>query len=403
LGAEVALAAAVTWAQATGTWAAQTLTWRDLTYTRIDDMHVLAPPSASSRVLVFSGRITDLVARPAVEGVAVDVTATDLYADLANDYLNPGPWAAETIAARVARIVGLAATPVAVDVSTWPGGRLVSWVDVDNAPVAGLLAELATSADAVLWPVFGAARGFYLWMEDTALRQQLGTFILDAGSGKIIISTPPRPADAVSMSACDVGRDGVQWTQDVTDIASIVDVSWQAQTTDGGGQPSPTEMHVVQTDPAAFDEFGTRRLASATILANAADAVTVAGRLFNRTTDLGWRVTGIVWDTDLPAAFGDADRATALAILDGTRRIGLPLILEDLPAWTPGDAAPATYVEGGTYTYEGGRWALNLTLSPAGKTASGNAIKWRDVNAAYRWSDMSPSVTWLDCYTVQKG
>lgn len=401
VGLQLAITGTQRWLDATGTWAAQTLTWRQLGTAVLDDLHVWAPPQATRRVEVFAGRITDLAATPVTDGVQVAVTCQDRYADLANDYIGDQPWLVETIANRVKRITTLAATSFSVDVAAWPGGRQVTWIDIDSQPVAGLLADLATSADAVLWPVFAANRGFYLWMEDTAQRQALAVLVVNPGTGLVVIADIGRPSGAVLVSACDVGADNVTWQQDVSDVLSIVDLTWQEQTVDDEGKPDPTERHITLVDQDAQAQFGLRRLGYSTQLVSPDDGNTVASRLMARSRALGWRVSGITWDTNLPPdGFDDTHRASALTVLDGTKRVGLPVVLDELPAWTPSGDTVSTYLEGGTYTYTDGRWTLDLTLSPAGLT--GQSIQWAQVDPSYRWRDFDPSIAWFDLYGVGK-
>jgi hypothetical protein len=390
LGARLAITNTQRWVDAVGTWAAQTLTWRQIGSTWLDDLHVLAPAQAQRRVMVFSGRITDMTASNDTR-LEVKVTAADRFADLGNDYIGDEPWLVQTIANRIKRIIALAATPFTVDVASWPGGRSVTWVDIDSQSVAGLLSDLATSADAVLWSVFAANRGFYLWVEDPSLRQAMAVLAIDTDTGLVVIVGNPRPANGVILTACDLARN-VDWTQDVSDVLSIVDLTWLEQTTDTDGQPAPTERHIVLTDADAVEQFGQRRGGYSTQLVNAADGTTVAQRIMNRSRALGWRAAGVQWDTDLPREFADTDRATALTILAGYERIGLPVTINELPAWTPGGDTIGMFLEGGSYRYEGGRWIFDLTLSPAGLT--GASIKWNQVNPAYRWRDFSPSIEW---------
>lgn len=402
VGAVLTTNTAPRWLDASGTWAAQTLTWQQTGATWIDDLHVLAPAGVTHRTMVFSGRITDLIAAGGGNGVQVDVTAVDRFADLGNDYIGDNPWLVQTISARVKRIIALAATPFSVDIATYPAGRSVTWVDIDSQAVAGLISELATTADAVLWSVFAANRGFYLWMEDPAQRTAISTLTLDGGSGLVVIVGIERPTGGVTISACYVAED-VRWEQDVSDVLSIVDLTWQEQTVDDQGQPSPTERHVVLTDPVAVAEFGQRRLGYSTQLVNATDGGAVAQRLLSRSRALGWKASGVTWDTNIPPAdeFSDADRATAMTILNGAKRIGLPVVLTDMPEWTPttDDVVP-TYLEGGTYTFEHGRWLFEMTVSPSGLT--GQSLKWNEVDPTYRWNQFSPSIRWVDMYGVGK-
>jgi hypothetical protein len=400
LGAVLTVTGLVRWVDLVGPWTAQNWVWQDAGTALLDDMHILAPPQAQSQVLAFSGRITDLTAQQGEQGrVEVSVTASDRLADLGNDYIGDNPWLVQTIANRVKRITALAATSVAVNIDSWPGGRSVTWVDIDSQPVSELLSDLATTADAVMWSVFVANRGFYLWMEDIAQRQSMAYLALDTGSGLVKITGATRPGVGIAVSACEIVGSSVQWIQDVADVMSIVDLTWLQQLTDEDGQPDPTETHIVLTDSDAVGQYGQRRLGYETQLVSSTDGNTVATRLMARSRSLGWRVSGMEWDTNAPADFADENRATALHILDGSKRIGLPIVISDLPDWTPsGESSAPCYLEGGTYTYESGRWTLAMNLSPAG--LSGKSLTWAQCDPSFTWAKTDPAIAWYSMWGV---
>jgi hypothetical protein len=391
------------WTDATGTWAAAPGSWADWATTLIDTLKVMAPPAAVRRVLMFTGRITDLDASKTAAAVEVAVTASDWTVDLGNDNIGDVPWPVQTITARVARIRQLATIPVAVDIDAAIGALNVTWRDVDSQPVYGLLEELATTGDAILWSAFSGSRGFYLWFEDPAQRQNFGVLAWDPVVQLVVITGNARPASGVTLSACDVLEEPVHWAQDVADVITRVDLTWQEQTTDDQGQPAPTERHVQVVDDTAEAPvaagglgYGIRRMAVTTQLISEADGSDVANRVLNRSRALGWHATGLTWDTKIPVEFGDTDRDSLLDLLDGARRIGLPLQLVDLPAWTPAGDTLSTYLEGGTYSFEDGRWLLDMTISPSGMT--GYSALWVDLDPAWHWNQFDPAIRWDDCW-----
>lgn len=394
------------WLDWSGPWTSAEPSWAALGRLTVADLTVLAPPTAVRTVAVFSGRITDLTAKAARPGITVAVAALDHTADLANDYIGDQPWPAQTITTRAARILDLAGRPVIADIDPRPGAMNVSGRDVDNAAAAGLLTELATSADAVLWAAEHPTRGSYLWMEDTSQRAALGVLALDTDVGLVVITGNTRPAAGIVLSACDLLADQVTWGSDVADVITRVDATWAEQTLDEDGKLSPTERHVLVVDEAAEDpargNLGVRRAGYTTALISEADAADVAGRVLYRSAGARWHATGLTWDTATGSALSDTDRATALDLLDGTRRIGLPAVVTDLPRWSPGGDALGIYVEGGTYTYTGGRWILAVDASPAG--ATGYSATWEDLDPAWTWPMMdtrAPApITWWAAWGV---
>lgn len=384
----------------TGTWAAAPGAWEAWGRVDIDELHVWGPPEAALRVLVFTGRVTDLHATRTAERVEVSLTASDWTIDLSNDEIGDNPWPAQTIKTRAARVAQLTQLPFTIQIDSYPGARTVTWVDIDAQPALAILTDLATSADALLWSAFHETKGFYLWMEDPATRQSLAVFA-DNGSGTIIITGNTRPANGVVISACDVIEDGVAFTQDVTDVLTRIDLTWQEQTLDGDGLPAPTERHIVIDDANAQASWGIRRLGYSTQLTTAADGQAIAQRVLDRSRALGWKASGIVWDTRLPVdGWSDSLRTGLMHLLDGTRRIGCALVITDLPAWSPTtEPQLAAYVEGGTYEFSDGRWKLSLNVSPAGMT--GHSATWREMNAVWAWRQYDTHIRWQDCWGVQ--
>lgn len=391
VGAVLTVNPAPRWLDLPGTWTATVGTWLDQGTWSIDELQVIAPPQARHRVSVFSGRITDLEASAAGDGVAVAVTAVDPTADLANDAVGDTPWPAQTIAQRVTRIRQLATVKFTADIDAGIAPLRVSYRDVDSQPVATLLGELAVSGDAVLWSAVQAARGFYMWFEDPTNRASLAILAWNTGTGQVEIVNDYRPAAGVVISACGITRDAV-YRSDVADVITRVDLTWQEQTLDGQGAPAPTDRTVTVSDDAASSVYGVRRASVSTQLIAQADAVNVGNRVLARSRSLGWHASVLGVD------FGILEPSvnTALTLLDGTKRIGLPLTVTDLPGWAPNAPNANMYVEGGEYTFASGSWTLGLNVSPAGTT--GYSALWADLDPAWDWHEFADYIRWVDVW-----
>lgn len=384
------------------TWASlpATRTWLDMARTYLDDVVVLAPAAgALQSVLVFDGRVSDTTASydQAAGGVILEATAVDFTGDLGNRDISADPWAAEGMGARFRRVVALSGAPVdsIVDAALEP--LRVSWQDVDRQQAMGLLQDLAQSVDGVVWPaVHAALGGAYLWVEDPAGRAALYMLQLDPGGVVRIVPTTVITG-AVTLDACDVLRDPVEWVQDSADVVTRAAVQWLDQTLDDKGYPSPTQRTVTAVDPALEARLGTRRVSVSTMLVNEADAAVVANKLLARLHVTTWRVQGLTVDTASIEDFDSADTVNMLTLLDGTTRIGKPLILTNLPGWTPtGRDELPVYVEGGKYEFTDGAWTLALTVSSG--LSQGASVTWTQLPAAagWSWTAFDPEISWSD-------
>jgi hypothetical protein len=265
---------------------------------------------------------------------------------------------------------------------------------VDRQPATGLLEDLATSVDGVLWSATHQVSGPYLRVEDPSNRPP-GAMLALVGGVVVIV---PTTSGGLALSACDVLRDPVSYVENVSDVATRVSVTWQQQVT--GPPPSTDEQTVVVVDASREGygpgRYGTRRYGISTQLQASADALAVANRILNRTV-VGWRVAGLAIDTaDLALEDSDPTAATnqVLTLLDGTSRNGLLLRLTDLPAWAPAHPDSAVYLEGGHYRFEDGRWVLELVASSAKNL--GQSVQWNQAPAAWTWNQFDPTIRWDD-------
>jgi hypothetical protein len=234
-----------------------------------------------------------------------------------------------------------------------------------------------------------------VWIEDVSGRGALYVLAMNDSTGLVGIVPADQAGTFTELSACRVLRDPVRWVQQVSDVSTVVDLVWREQTLDEQGQQRPTDRHVTVTDAELRALYGTRRVGLTTQLSREGDAVEVAEQLFARLTVAEWRVSGLAWDTAVGVAFTDDDMTLALDLLDGQRRLGHPLMVVDLPEWSPVTAGRApVYVEGGTYTFDGGRWVLDFKVSSA--TNTGAAVAWNELDPSWSWAEFDPSISWSD-------
>ena len=385
----------LTWADVDPAWQ-----WADYAAVFVDDVTVLAPAGGiPASVVVFSGRITALESGWADEDDApvIRVACADFTAELENRQVGDEPWLVETLGTRFARIVALSGMDVTYELDPQLAGTLVTWRDVDAQAANGLLVELAESVDGILWSATHQVTGPYFVLEDPNTRPSL--YLLEEGSDGIVRIVPAPALDAaVQLSACDVLREDVTWTQDVSDVITRAAVGWQEQGVDDEGEVETTDRTVTVIDTALEVTYGSRRLSLTTQLQDEDDARTVARRLLDRTSDTDWRAAGLaIDDAELDAGPDDVERL--LTLLDGTSRNGRSIQLTDLPPWAPAPGGTVgVHLEGGTYTFADGAWILELGVSNyAGQGASAT---WADLDPSWRWVDFDPSITWADLHGV---
>lgn len=407
IGLRVDVSGGITWDQLdpAQTWDSLDpgATWDSFGDVWIDQVAVLAPvPGPPLSVLVFSGRITDLEGQfdPAADQPAMDVTATDFLGDLGNRYIGTEPFPAESVTARIARILGLAArpgeAPIQVEIPATFGPVIMSWDDVDHTAAAELLTEIGTSVDGVLWSATHPVIGPFVRLEDPSARIALYELELIGGIIRVIaVDSSADPAAPPEISACDVLRDPVRFASDVSDLATRVSVSWLAQTVDDEGNPTTDARRVDVEDREAESYAGVRAVNVDSILTTAGDAERVADQLIAR-LGASWRISGlVVADSDFAVPDATAAR-TLVMLLDGVTRGGQPLLLTDLPDWSPTGVAAPVYLEGGSYAFVAGGWELDLIVSRA--AGQGQNATWDQIpnDPAWIWDAWDPALTWDD-------
>lgn len=383
------------------TWSAidPAVIWAELAATYVDDLLILAPAEGAARAgEVFTGRVTDLLAEWNSDvgdtgGTIVKVTAQDDTAELANRYVGAEPWSAETLGARFGRILTAAGQQMQYTVDPVPAARQVTYRDVDNQSAGGLLADLAKSAGGALWSATSLTTGPYLRLEDIDARPPLQTLTMVGG---VIVIVPASSAGGhgLTISACDVLLDPIQWVQDVADVATRVAIGWKDQTPD---PTKPVDRTVTVINAPAETANGQRRVQVSTELAVQTDAQAVGTSILGRLGAGGWRIRGVTYRIDPAEPLTPDGIAAVMTILDATTRIGLPILLVDVPSWSPAPATPAVplYLEGAELTNTAGAWTLALVTSAAHATG-GALVKWSDLPVDWSWTEWDPAIRWLD-------
>lgn len=393
------------WYQLPGSWADQAGSWLDHITGWLDNITILGPGESAPRtVLAFDGRITDISASwdAGLDAALVEVTAVDFTSDLGNIKIGDEPFPVEAFGPRFERVVQLAreAAP-SLQLETFIDDSVaaipLAWQDIDAQPVMGLLQDYTASVDGVLWSAVHQTTGPYLRVEDPSARPPAWMLTDDTGSGLVEV-VPSATVTGVRVSACDVLRDPVRFVQSVSDVASGVTVTWQETVTDPEGQTSTVEHSVSRIDEDREAVYGQRRVSLSSLLADPDDAEAVALRLLARAGFDGWRAGGVqLSDATLTAPDPEAVQLF-LTLLDGTARIGLPVLLDDLPPWAPLGARVTVYLEGATCTYEQGAWDFQLTVSSGHGT--GDSVAWAELDPSWAWVDFDPTIQWTDLVGV---
>jgi hypothetical protein len=384
-----------------------TVQWDQVGAVYLDDLKMLAPAAGALRSgTVFTGRITDMRAQYDLDvgGTVVSVTAQTHLAELDNRYVGDEPWPMEGLASRFIRIVQASRQQLTYEIDESVHEVPISWRDVDNRPSGDLLHSLAQSVGGALWSAATPSGDAYLWLEDINNRPAMSVLRMDP-DGVVRIHLNVSVVDgvrAIELDACDVELEPVQWVQTTEDDATRVVVSWQEQTVDDKGNQRPTRHDVVADDPAQEAATGRRRVQVTTELAAENDAEQLSDALLARLTTPGWRVSGLVWDMTLTDPGVTADvLERVMQILDGVTRLGLGILLTNVPDWAPTPVGQDIwlFLEGGTFTNSDGRWVLEL-LTSSGTSQGESTVPWDDVPAAWQWDDFDPAITWNELHGV---
>ena len=370
-----------------------TPSWEDLAELHLFTLQVLAPQGGTVRTaLVFEGRVTDLEARfDDTLGAAVcQVTAQDLLAELNNRLIGDQPWAAEPIGQRLPYMVGLAGfgtTNTVLDATV--AATNISRRDVDAQPAGRLMQELATTGDGVLWTASHLGGAPDIRVDSMSERPSAYVLTPTGPGGSIIVDLRGSfTGAAVELSACAVDLDPVRWRQDSTDVATRVSVGWLAQEFDNDGQPVQKEHREQVTDPGVEARIGSYSVSMSTQLRDVIDARLLATTWLARLSEQGWRIGGLVWSATEDETLDAVKLDQFVTLLDVMQRNGCPIMLVDLPYWSPvtaGEDRVPLFLEGGKYESVDGGWVLRLVTTSA--QALGRSATWQEIPAPWRWQD----------------
>lgn len=351
------------------------------------------------RYVVFAGRVTDLEATydDAADAAACQVIAADQLADLGNRFVGAEPWPAEAMWARAHRIVTAVGLDPARVLATIPGplnAIVVSRLDVDRQPAAGLLQDLAATVGLVLWSSYNPDTGAqYLIFEDPGARASLYVFAQDLTS--LLWTVQTGTGAGTPLTACNVLQDPVKWAREVGDLITRVTIRWKDQST----APGTTDRTLAMVDTDSETKLGARGISVGTDLTSLNDAQSLASRvLAAHQPSESWRTEGLTWDLSLTDTDTPATRSLAISLLDNVARLGYAIALTDLPYWTPTAAATQLYIEGGVYSFTDGRWILALQGAPA--TGLGGSLSYGATDPSIRYADIDCSVSYLEMIGV---
>lgn len=393
---------------------------------------VTTMPSGGSDTVAYA-RVSDVTLSwdPGRGCARAEITAVDHLGQLESEEIGDAPWPVQPIAARVARLGELTATGVLFEIppaavagssaQTDLGAIPVAAQDIDATALAGVLQDLAAAGDAAAWPVYGPSAtaappvtGPLVWLRSNLDRLPLQTLHVGSG-GLVTVGQPLHPftvpgANWAHVSACWFPRDDAAWGRSASTLVTRAGVGWLDASTITAEEPDATERTVTIVDAALEAAQGVHGTGFETLLTTAAAAQALAVRVLTRSGLDQWLTDGLridqVWIPPADPVYGDT-AATLARLLVSHTRSACPILLDELPDWAPmpldAGGVLLAYVEGGSYTFTGGRWILDIRLSAAG---AGVPAPWQAVPPAvplWSWSNVDPAVRWADAAVPVEG
>lgn len=379
------------WTALSSTWEALGESWQRYGRAETSGHALTRTGAASAAATPFAGRITDAILSwdKTIGMPRLDLTAADASAEHANLRIGADPWPAETAVERIARAIDASRQQIRTVIDPAPGALPLAPKDIDSQSLAQVLRDVAASTGAILWPAAHRTLGQYYRLEDMSRRRALYR-LRQAADGRAYLEASSNGATVLAAST--LARD-VQISRDTTDLATTVAVTWTQTGIDKDGKPTSTQHTETAADQALIDRVGYRSVSITTDLATASDAQRLAASTLARSAPGGWMIPEALLDTRaraLPAQ-------TVLLLLDATTRIGHPLIIDGAAPWVPGSGRIPVYLDGGSYTYRGGRWTLSLQLTRA--AVPGAALTWGQIPTSLTWT-LLDALTWADLATA---
>lgn len=332
--------------------------------------------------LMWAGEIATARIRP-TDPYAIEaaVTCVDAFATLGNIDIGDEPWPEESAFQRYQRILSAAGIkirdlrPIAEPGPDWRWNLTgdmddtikapqVAFRDVDSQPALGLIQDLAKSVGGIAW-VTADTSGQSIWIEDPTQRKGLRQFVIDATTHQVSIGQLSLDLAGVNeWRRSEIAPADPEWVQDPSQSVNLINAIWlSANGVNDQGNPTYAQHKVVVAD--SDSNKGIRAFDINTALVDDADARRLAARWLAQSRTANWIVDGLALDSaKVTKKAVQADQfARVMDLLDVRTRIGYRITVTELPAWSPSGPQQSYYIEGGTYSWAGNRWQMDLTAS----------------------------------------
>ena len=349
-------------------------------------VEVLAVMPSGSRLRVFMGNVSDLtVTHEDGTDAIVKVTAIDPTASLSSVMIGERPWPAQTPAQRRSSIIAALpsgtlhwpALPAQVLTGAFPQARL----DVDNQTAWDVISTFLLGIGLVPYPIsYGKDNQpglVHLGPSFRGLDPAYDTRPNRREPYAQFLSEPDPngtqyPVPTVVLDACDVDLDGTEFTANPDDALQTIRVAWggsQEESEGGTGTFVRTYTGTPGIDNTrAFDV--TSCAPSGPMAGNVASQWSSHMNTWSFRFIAPWGVGALRLDPDTVTEMDDFNVLMG-RVLEQTTRIAHGVMLQNLPDWAPWRAYKTNarephvlgYLEGGVYTYDEGRWVLDMNVS----------------------------------------
>lgn len=334
------------------------------------EVRVWAVMPDGSTIYVFVGTVTDLaVTRDEAGDTIIKVTAIDYTARMSAISMGDTPWPQQSSQARWQAINDAIPTGVEVSIPNTVPNVTMAAMDVDNQSIAQVVEDFAWGLGRVPWPITTFASGS-LTVLAAGYKFTSGVFPPSAVNDTRASRRDPvygltTTTRVVCIDACDIDLDGTEFTTNPDDVRQPIRVTYGGSGTEGTYNLDNVGVVVDQS----------RRFDVTSGVAAGSGPATVAGQWLRQMADWDdyfdapWRAGAVRVDADSVTGIDQFDQVLDL-LLDFTRRIDRPVLLQQLPTWTPWRAATdhthepnvVGRAQGGTYTFTEGRWVLEVQI-----------------------------------------
>lgn len=322
------------------------LTLNSLSTVAIYEQILITPERAAlSDRPVFSGYLTGWTARKTAQGTLIDIEATDILGRLDTLMLGAPPRPRETVHDRIKWALNAADRRIAL-VSNATRNPLVEVLDVDNRSALDIIQEAARAASLTVWASARPDGADTILIDDADTHEHQAT--LSMNGPYPVITTNAK----TNIGAHIIPQNGVtiSGTSDETITKAVV--TWVRRTLDEDGEAhEETQTSTAGTSTGATIKIDTR-------LTRHEDAVETANAYLRRIPMAGWKTSGITIDT---RRVDSLDQVTRL--IDIRERPALPVLISDLPGWTPGEDAERFTLQGARITTQNNAYMIDMTLT----------------------------------------